>query len=117
LPFRSRITYGEGREQTHGKEESKMNQYEVTFIVQPDLEENGLEELLDKVQGWITTSGGKIEKIERWGKRKLAYSIRKHKEGTYFLLHTEMDPSFCHELERNMQILEPIIRYMVIKKG
>jgi len=92
-----------------------MQQYEVTFIVQPELEENGLDEVLNKVQGWITDSGGKIEKVDRWGKRKLAYIINKHKEGTYFLLNTEMEPSFCHELERNLKFFEPIIRSMIIK--
>lgn len=92
-----------------------MHKYEVTFIVQPEIEENGLEEVLAKVQGWITDAGGKVEKVDRWGKRKLAYMIQKHKEGTYFLLHTEMAPTFCHELERNLQLLEPVIRYMIIK--
>ena len=92
-----------------------MHQYEVTYIVQPDIEENGLEEILTKVQGWITDSGGKVEKVDRWGKKKLAYIIRKYKEGTYFLLHSEMEPTFCHELERNLKLLEPVIRSMIIK--
>ena len=92
-----------------------MRKYEVIFIVHPEIEDNGLDELLNRVQGWITDSGGKIEKIDRWGKRKLAYQINKLKEGTYFLLHTEMEPTFCRDLERDFQILESIIRYSIIK--
>lgn len=90
-----------------------MRNYEVAFIVHPDLDENAFKEVLDRVQGWITDSGGKVGKVDLWGKKKLAYAIRKQSEGQYVILQTEMEPSFCVELERNLQLSEPVIRYMI----
>lgn len=90
-----------------------MRNYEVAFIVHPDLDENAFKEVLDRVQGWITDNGGKVGKVDLWGKKKLAYAIRKQSEGQYVILQTEMEPSSCVELERNMQLSEPVIRYMI----
>ena len=90
-----------------------MRNYEVAFIVHPDLDENAFKEVLDRVQGWIKDAGGKVLKVDLWGKKKLAYAIRKQTEGQYVILKTEMDPSTCAGLERNLQIAEPVIRYMV----
>lgn len=91
-----------------------MRDYEVVFIVHPELEENGLNEVIEKVQGWITDSGGSISKVDLWGKRKLAYDIRKQKEGQYVLLEAKIDPSYCIELERNLRFLEPVMRFMLV---
>lgn len=91
-----------------------MRDYEVVFIVHPELEENGLNEVIEKVQGWITDSGGSISKVDLWGKRKLAYDIRKQKEGQYVLLEANIDPSYCIELERNLRFLEPVMRFMLV---
>ena len=93
-----------------------MRKYEVTFIVHPDLDETAFKELIERVQGWITESGGKVEKVDLWGKRKLAYPIRKQEEGQYVLLHTEMEPSFCTELERNLRLQEPVMRFLIVLK-
>lgn len=93
-----------------------MRSYEVIFIVHPDLDENALKGVVDRVQGWITDSGGTVEKVDHWGKRRLAYTIRKQREGQYVLIETQFAPSFSAELERNMRFLEPIMRYSIINK-
>lgn len=91
-----------------------MREYDVVFIVKPDLEEAAFNEVVERVQGWITNAGGSIEKVDLWGKRKLAYTIRKQTEGNYVLLKTQMEPKFCSELERNLRFLEPIMRFILI---
>lgn len=91
-----------------------MRDYEVVFIVHPDLEETALNELIERVQGWITENGGEITKVDLWGKRKLAYDIRKQREGQYVLLQAKIPPDYCSELERNLRLLEPIMRFLII---
>lgn len=94
-----------------------MRSYEVVFIVHPDLEEAAFKEIVDRVSGWITEDGGTVSKVDVWGKRELAYPIRKKTEGQYVLLETEMAPNFCVDLERNMRLTEPIMRFLVTSKN
>lgn len=91
-----------------------MRKYEIAFIVHPDLDDSAFKDNIDKVQGWITDAGGSIAKIELQGKKKLAYEINKQTEGQYVLVYSEMDPTFCTELERNFRFLESIMRFMVL---
>ena len=90
-----------------------MRDYELIFVVQPDLDETAVNDVVTKVKSWITDSGGSIAKVDFWGKRKLAYPIRKQKEGQYVLIKTNMEPKFGAELERNMRFLEPVLRFLL----
>ena len=90
-----------------------MRQYEVVLILQPDLDEASFNAAVDKVKGWITEAEGTIEKVDIWGKRKLAYPIRKQTEGQYALLTVQMDPSFASKLEGNLRLLEPVMRFLI----
>jgi small subunit ribosomal protein S6 len=90
-----------------------MREYELVFVVHPDLDDSAFKELTERVKGWITEAGGKVSKTDIWGKRKLAFPIRKQKEGQYVLMKTEMAPSFCSELERNLRFLEPVMRFII----
>lgn len=91
-----------------------MRTYEITYIVHPDLDDASFKQLNDQVQTWIKDSGGKITKSDIWGRRKMAYAIRKQSEGQYVLLHTQMEPEFCAELERQLGLQEPVMRYLII---
>lgn len=93
-----------------------MRDYELVFIVHPDLDDAALNEVVERVKAWITDASGKIEKIEQWGKRKLAYPIRKQKEGQYVLVRLSMDPASCSVLERNLRFLEPVMRFLLISQ-
>lgn len=93
-----------------------MRNYEVVLIVHPDLDENALKGLLDRVQGWITDAGGAVDKLDMWGKRRMAFKIRKQREGQYVYIETTFAPSFGVELERNLRFLEPVMRFSVISK-
>jgi small subunit ribosomal protein S6 len=91
-----------------------MREYELVFIVHPDLDDTALKDVVEKVSGWITEAGGNVSKVDLWGKRKLAYSIRKQKEGQYVLLKTQMEPTFGTTLERNLRFLEPVMRFLLV---
>jgi small subunit ribosomal protein S6 len=90
-----------------------MRDYEVVFIVQADLDDATLKGIVEKVSSWITEAGGTIAKVDMWGKRRMAYAIRKQREGFYVLINAQMSPSFTSELERNLQFLEPVMRYLI----
>ncbi len=90
-----------------------MREYELVFIVHPDLDDTALKDVVDKISGWITDAGGSISKVDFWGKRKMAYTIRKQKEGQYVLFKTQMEPTFGATLERNLRFLEPVMRFLL----
>jgi small subunit ribosomal protein S6 len=92
-----------------------MHTYEVIFIMEPDLDDNAITEVVEKVQSWITDAGGVVEKVDRWGKRRLAYKIRKHRDGYYVLINAQIPSGFNTELERSLQIQESVMRYMIIQ--
>jgi small subunit ribosomal protein S6 len=91
-----------------------MRNYELVCIVQPDLDETAFNETVERVKSWITDAGGSVSKVDVWGKRKLAYLIRKQREGQYVLLQAQIAPAFNSELERNLRFLEPVMRYLLI---
>ncbi len=93
-----------------------MRDYELVFIVHPDLDEAAFNEVVERVKAWITEASGTIEKIEQWGRRKLAYPIRKQYEGQYVVMRLSMAPASCAALERNLRFLEPVMRFLVINQ-
>ncbi|WP_299024303.1 30S ribosomal protein S6 [uncultured Thermanaerothrix sp.] len=94
-----------------------MRAYELVFIVQPELDEAALQGVIEKVKGWITEAGGTINKIDLWGKRRLAYPIRKRHEGHYVLLEMQMPPTYSAELERNLRYFEPVMRFLIVNRA
>jgi len=96
------------------KENLAMRNYEVTYIAHPDLDAEAFKQLNAQVQAWITDNSGKVEKVDVWGKRKLAYQINKQNEGQYVLLQTHMDPAFCIQLEHQFRLQESIMRFLVV---
>ena len=91
-----------------------MREYELVFIVHPDLDDTAFKEVVDKVNGWITDGGGTVTKIDLWGKRKMTYPIRKQREGQYVLFQTQMPPALSLQLERNLRFLEPVMRSLIV---
>ncbi|HAH97199.1 MAG TPA: 30S ribosomal protein S6 [Firmicutes bacterium] len=91
-----------------------MKKYEVMFIIAPSLEEEAIEAAIAKYSDIITTNGGEIEKVEKWGKRRLAYDIDRITEGYYVLTLFQSPSSVCQELERLLRIDEEILRYLIV---
>jgi small subunit ribosomal protein S6 len=92
-----------------------MRHYEVAFIIHPEVEEDGVTALVDKVQGWITSSGGAVEKVDRLGKKRMAYEIHKQRDGHYVLINTTLNTGGPAEVERNLRLNEQVLRFMVIR--
>lgn len=90
-----------------------MRKYELVCIIQADLDETAFKGAVERVQSWISEAGGSVDKTEVWGRRKLAYPIRKQREGQYVLMNVSLDPKSTSELERNIRFLEPVLRHML----
>lgn len=90
-----------------------MRKYELVFVARPDLDENALNDVIQKVSSWITENSGQIDKVDQWGKRKLAYPIRKQTEGHYVFMNLSLPPAFVPQLERNLRYLEQVMRFLI----
>lgn len=91
-----------------------MNKYESVVIINPNVDEEGIKSLVQKFETLINTDG-KVEKAEELGKRRLAYEVKKNKEGYYVIFHFEGNTSLIAELERNYRITDEVIKFMTIK--
>ena len=92
-----------------------MNKYELIYIIDTAVEESARKELIERFSGIITNNGGVIEKVDEWGKRRLAYTIDYKTEGYYVLVNFEAEGDVPKEVERNLEINENIIRYLTVK--
>src|SRR5438128_301528 len=92
-----------------------MRVYEVLFIIAPNVEESDIETLTTQLSEVATNQGARITNVERMGRRKLAYSIRKFNEGHYVILTVEGTGSEIAELERRMRVTDAVIRYITIR--
>jgi len=93
-----------------------MPGYELVFIVQPELEEEAVTALVDKVTQTISELKGQVNQVDSWGKRRLAYPIKKYLEGLYFLMQVQLPTTAVRELERALKLMEDIIRYLIVRK-
>lgn len=92
-----------------------MRQYELILIVQPDLDEETTNGVIDRVKNFIVDNGGQILKTDLWGAKELAYEISDFKQGFYVFMEVEFEPQFGTELKQNLRYIEPIIRYLLTK--
>lgn len=91
-----------------------MNKYESVVIINPNVDEEGMKELVQKFTALIN-SDGKLEKADELGKRRLAYEVKKNKEGYYVVFYFEANTSLITELERNYRITDEVIKFMTVK--
>jgi len=94
-----------------------MRSYELVCVIQPDLDETAFNGVVEKVKGWISDSGGTVDKVDVWGRRKLAYIIKKQREGQFVLLNMTMNPTATAELQRNLRYQETLLRHMLSVVG
>ncbi len=92
-----------------------MNEYESIFVIRPSVSEEGINQLVEKVKNIVEKNGGNVLKTEQWGKRKLAYEIKKEKKGTYVLLQFKGNGQIVSDLERNYRLDDSIIKYLTIR--
>jgi small subunit ribosomal protein S6 len=89
--------------------------YEMMVILSPELDEEGIEAALERLQNIIREGEGEISNLDKWGKRRLAYEVKKYREGFYVLLNFKATPAVAAELERIIKISDKIIRYLLIR--
>ena len=92
-----------------------MNNYESIFIMDPDLEEAQAQATIEKVKGIITQNNGEIVKVEDWGKRKLAYDVKKKPRGHYILTTFSGSPALLSELHRNFRVMDAVIKFQSVR--
>ncbi len=98
------------------KEVFFMNKYELVLILNPNAEEEVLKLELSQTQELIEKFGGTIDKVDDWGKRRLAYEIDKFQEGFYNFIHFTSGPDVPREVENRIRIRENVIRYLIVRK-
>lgn len=91
--------------------------YEVTFVVRLDnADENLVNNTIDQVRGWIEAGElGQVTKIDRWGRKKLAYEVDKQREGYYVLMESQIEAKALMEIDRNLNLSPNILRYLVVR--
>ncbi|MGH8835920.1 MAG: 30S ribosomal protein S6 [Actinomycetes bacterium] len=92
-----------------------MRRYEVMVILDPDLEERTVAPSLDQFLKVIRTSGGTVEKVDIWGRRRLAFEIKKKAEGIYAVIDLAAEPATVKELDRQLNLNEAVLRTKVIR--
>ena len=92
-----------------------MNQYEVMYVVDAALEDSARSELINRFNELVVKNGGEVERVDEWGKRRLAYAINYKTEGYYVLMYIKAPADLPRELERNLKISESVLRYLVIR--
>jgi small subunit ribosomal protein S6 len=96
--------------------ENRMNRtYELMFIVRPDMADEDLEKLVSTLETTVTSASGTVKNVERMGKRRLAYVVRKFREGIYVLMTIEGEGSVVHELERRLRVTEQVIKFITVR--
>jgi small subunit ribosomal protein S6 len=98
-------------------EVEQLQDYELVLVVSSEAGEEALETALKNVSQFITGKGGVISEEERWGKRKLAYPIKRNLEGNYALTRCKMKPTWTKELDASLNISEHVLRHLLLKVG
>lgn len=93
-----------------------MTNYEGVFIVDPDLTADISKGVVTQLQDLISKNGGRVDGLQEWGKRKLAYLIKKKQEGNYVILNFQLDSKQTKKLEQSLRLNDQIIRYLLVNK-
>ncbi len=93
-----------------------MRRYEMVVIITPDVADDDVDDAIERlIKRPVEGEGGILDEVDNWGRKKLAYPIQKHLEGSYVLTHLQVDPQKTTELERGLQISEEVLRYLLIR--
>ena len=93
-----------------------MRNYECMFILKPDMEEESIQQAIDKYSAIVTDGKGELVSVDKWGKRRLAYEIKDLFEGYYVLMLFKSEPAVVMELDRVMKISDDMLRFMIINQ-
>lgn len=94
-----------------------MRHYELVAIINPEVDEEEVSKIIDELGKSICARGGVLDSTDKWGKRKLAYPVKKCMEGNYILTRFELESKLIKELEANLRASEEVLRYLLVKVG
>jgi small subunit ribosomal protein S6 len=92
-----------------------MRIYEELFIVQPEATDEEVDQVVEQASAVVTNAGGTIDKVDKWGKRRLAYRVDKHRDGFYVLLQFTASPETVRELERRLRVSDAVIKFLTVR--
>ncbi len=92
-----------------------MRIYEELFIVKPDAPEEEVDQFVETLRTQLTSAGATVDKVEKWGKRKLAYKVGKYREGAYVLFQFSGGPEIVKELERRLRVSDVVIKFLTVR--
>jgi len=92
-----------------------MRIYEELFIVKPDAPEEEVDQFVEQLRGQIAAAGGTVDKIEKWGKRRLAYKVDKYREGAYVLVQFSAGPDTVKEFERRLRVSDLVLKFLTVR--
>jgi small subunit ribosomal protein S6 len=96
---------------------SALRDYELLVILNPEIGDDVVGESLQRLQQGVTGRGGEIVDVNHWGRRRLAYPIKRHMEGNYVVSQIKLDPGQVPDLESSLRISEEVIRHLIVKAG
>jgi small subunit ribosomal protein S6 len=91
------------------------SKYEIGFIITPDANEDEVKKIIESITGTIKKAKGTVAGIDEWGRKKMAYPIKKHLEGNYVFILAEVDGSVIADLERRLKQMEKVLRYITLR--
>ena len=94
-----------------------MRDYELVVILSPELAEEDIPAAIDRLSQLIVDRGGEVKDVDRWGRRKLAYPIKKHLEGNYLVTQVRLDPNRTSDVEAGLRISEEVLRHLLVRVG
>ena len=92
-----------------------MHKYEIIFLIRPDVAEEEVDKLITQMEGVVTSTGGKVEKVDKMGRRRLAYRVAGHREGHYVLFLLEGLGDTVKEFERRLKVTDAVIKYLTVR--
>jgi small subunit ribosomal protein S6 len=92
-----------------------LRDYELVVVIDPEIDEEKLSATLDRISQFVTTRGGEVIDVDRWGKRKLAYPIKRRSEGDYVITHFRLEPAQAAELEAGLRLSEEVLRHLLVR--
>jgi small subunit ribosomal protein S6 len=92
-----------------------MRIYEELFIAKPDAPDEEVDQFIEQLRGHLTTAGATVDKVDKWGKRRLAYRVDKYREGAYVLLQFSAGPETVKELERRLRVSDLVIKFITVR--
>lgn len=93
-----------------------MRDYELVMVVSPEVGDEGFPSTVDRINEFIKERGGEVKQVDQWGRRRLAYPIRRFTEGFYAVTQFSLDPQAVRALEGNLDMAEDVLRHLVVKQ-